>query len=123
MDPIIRMYDEAWNTTDVSERRNLLEQALADDCELLEPRGRFTGRAAIIDRLAGFTERFPGARVDITSDVDEHNGFARYGWKIVNPDGSELLHGIDIVERAPEGRLRRVVMFFGDLDPQQGTPS
>lgn len=115
MEPIIAMYDEAWNSGDVSERRRLLEGALTDDCELVEPRGRFAGRDAIVDRIVGFTDRFPGATVDITSNVDEHNGFARYGWKIANADGSEVLHGIDVVERATDGRLRRVVMFFGDL--------
>ena len=117
MEPIIRMYDEAWNTPDLSERRRLLEGALTEDCELVEPRGRFVGRGAIVERIVGFTDRFPGARVDITSNVDEHNGFARYAWTIVNRDGSEILHGIDVVERAQDGRLRRVVMFFGDLAP------
>ena len=116
MDPIIGMYDEAWNASELSERRRLLEEALTDDCELVEPRGRFVGREAIVERLTGFTERFPAARVDITSKVDEHNGFARYGWTIVDRDGAEVLRGIDVVERATDGRLRRVVMFFGDLD-------
>lgn len=117
VDPIIQMYDEAWNTSDVAERRRLLDEALTEDCELVEPRGRFCGRDAIIDRITGFAERFPGATVDITSKVDEHNGVGRYGWKIVNRDGSELLRGIDVVERATDGRLRRVVMFFGELEP------
>jgi hypothetical protein len=61
---------------DVALRR---ESRTPDDCELVEPRGRFTGREAIIDHIAGFFDRFPGATVDITTEVDEHNGFARYG--------------------------------------------
>ena len=116
MDAIIGKYDKAWNTSDVPERRRLLEEALTDDCELVEPRGRFTGREAIIDRIAGFFDRFPGATVDITTDVDEHNGFGRYGWRIVDREGSQLLEGIDVVERAADGRLRKVVMFFGPLE-------
>ncbi len=82
----------------------------------MEPRGRFAGRDAIIDRISGFTDRFPDARVDITSKVDEHNGFGRYAWKIVDREGSELLRGIDVVERATDARLRRIVMFFGELE-------
>lgn len=116
MEPIIGMYDQAWNTSDASERRRLLGQALTDDCELVEPRGRFPGREAIIDRIDGFTARFPGARVDITSKVDEHNGFGRYGWRIVDREENELLSGIDLVERATDGRLCRIVMFFGQLE-------
>jgi hypothetical protein len=117
VDPIIQKYDEAWNTSDASERRRLLEEALTEDCELVEPRGRFPGRDSIIDRINGFANRFPGARVDITSKVDEHNGIGRYSWRIVEPGGSEFLRGIDVVERATDGRLRRVVMFFNELEP------
>lgn len=117
MDPIIARYDEAWNAPDPDERRRLLEAAVTDDCELIEPRGRFAGRDAVCERITGFAERFPGARVDMTTRVDEHNGFARYGWRIVDPDGSVLLEGLDVVARAADGRIERAVMFFGALDP------
>jgi hypothetical protein len=108
-------YARAWNEPRAEDRRRLLEASLTDDAELVEPRGVFTGRAAIIDRIVGFAERFPGAVVDITTAVDEHNGFARYGWQIRKADGDSMLDGIDVVERAPDGKLRRIVMFFGDL--------
>ncbi len=116
MDPVITMYDQAWNASEADERRRLLKAALTDDCEMIEPRGRYVGREAIFERIAGFASRFPGARVDITTSVDEHNGFARYGWKIIDRDGNQLLEGIDVVERAADGRLDRVVMFFGALE-------
>lgn len=116
MDPVIKMYDQAWNVSDPDERRRLLEGALTDDCELIEPRGRFAGRDAVFERITGFANRFPGAKVDITTGVDEHNGFARYGWKIIDRNGSLLLDGMDVLERAADGRLMRVVMFFGALD-------
>jgi hypothetical protein len=93
------------------------EAALTDDCELLEPRGRFAGRSAILERIGGVSERFRGATVEITTQVDEHNRFARYGWKSIDREGTLLLDGIDVVERAADGRLRRVVMFFGALEP------
>ena len=116
MDAVIEKYDQAWNASDAHERRRLLEAALTDDCEMVEPRGRFPGREAILDRINGFSDRFPGARVDITTSVDEHNGFARYGWRIVDGEGNSVLEGIDVVERAADGRLRKVVMFFGELE-------
>jgi hypothetical protein len=116
MDPVIEKYDQAWNASGADERRRLLEAALTDDCVMLEPRGRFVGRDAILERITGFAQRFPGARVDITTNVDEHNGFARYGWKITDRQGGPLLDGIDVVERAADGRIGRVVMFFGTLE-------
>ena len=115
MDQTIEAYDRAWNASGDDERRRLLETALTEDCEMLEPRGRFAGREAIVERLRGFSDRFPGARVAVTTNVDEHNGLARYGWAIVDADGAPLLDGIDVVERASDGRLRRIVMFFGPL--------
>jgi hypothetical protein len=83
----------------------------------VEPRGRFAGRDAIINRLGGFVQRLPGARVNITTKVDEHNGFARYGWVIVDQGGAQVLDAIDIVERTGDGPLGRIVMFFGPLRP------
>lgn len=116
MDEHLAAYDRAWNAPDGDQRRRLLASALAPDCELVEPRGRYAGLDAVAGRIEGFAARFPGARVDITTAVDEHNGFARYGWRIVGADGAQLLEGIDVVERAADGRIGRVVMFFGRLD-------
>jgi hypothetical protein len=115
VDSVIEKYDQAWNASEVDQRRRLLDAALTDDCEMVEPRGRFVGRDAILERITGFADRFPGATVEITTNVDEHNGFARYGWKITDREGEPLLEGIDVIERAADGRLGRVVMFFGDL--------
>jgi hypothetical protein len=57
-------------------------------------------------------ERWPGARVAITTRVDAHHGWARYGWTIQNARGESLLDGMDVAEAAEDGRLRRVVMFY-----------
>ena len=116
VEELIATYDGVWNERDDAERRRLLERCWADDGELVDPRaGRFRGRDAVLERLAGFRERFPGARVEITSGLDENHGFVRFAWTILGEDGSELLDGMDFAEVAEDGRLRRVVMFFGPL--------
>ena len=115
MPEVVAAYDAAWNEPDATERRRLLERAFAEDGVLIEPRGRFEGREAVLERIGGFWERFPGARVLLTSGVDEHHGFLRYAWMIVVADGSALLDGIDFAELRSDGRLRRVIMFFGPL--------
>lgn len=117
MQAAIEGYDQAWNAPDVGSRRTLLEGALSDDCELIEPNGRFAGREYILERITGFAERFPGARVKITTKIDGHGGFARYGWEIVDSKGDLLLEGIDVVEASGDGTIRRIVMFFGKLSP------
>jgi len=62
MDEVLESYDRAWNEPDDHERRRLLEAALTDRAELVDPRGRFQGREAIEERISGFRDRFPGAR-------------------------------------------------------------
>jgi hypothetical protein len=111
----IATYDEAWNEPDADARRVLLEDALTDDCELIDPNGRYVGRAAVLERIAGFADRFPGAEVKICTNIDAHHGFARYGWQIFDADRNIVLAGNDVVESTADGRLRRIIMFFGAL--------
>jgi hypothetical protein len=116
VDELIATYDRVWNEADEGERARLLKRCWAENGELVDPQGgRFRGRDTVLERLAGFRERFPGARVEITSGLDENHGFVRYRWTIFAADGSELLDGVDFAELAMDGRLRRVVMFFGRL--------
>jgi hypothetical protein len=120
-DEVLAAYHDAWNAPDAQTRAQLLERSLTPDAELVDPRaGRFSGRDAIEQRLAGFGERFPGARVDLTSGVDEHNGYARYSWTIVDREGDPILAGIDVTQRGDDGRLELVVMFFGELPAPPG---
>lgn len=107
--------DAAWQTADSDERQRLLARALVPDAELVgpEPVGQRTGVSAIAELIGAFGTRWPGARVVITTRVDAHHGWARYGWAIRDANGKALLEGIDVVEAAPDGRLRRVVMFYG----------
>ena len=77
-DDVLAAYDAAWNEPDAAKRAQLLARSLTEDAELVEPSGRFQGRESVNERIAGFSERFPGARVTITSGIDEHNGFSRY---------------------------------------------
>lgn len=112
----IFIYDRAWNTVDPESRGRLLEQSLTADVELVDPLGgRVRGREAIHQRIGGFGDRFPGARVTITSGIDEHNGFARYAWTIVGSDGTTILEGTDVIARADDRHIRQIVMFFGAL--------
>jgi hypothetical protein len=41
------------------------------------------------------------------------------GWELVGPDGAVALAGLDVGEVAADGRLRRIVGFFGQL-PARG---
>jgi hypothetical protein len=59
----------------------------------------------------------PGARIIMTSDTDSHHHYVRFGWKLVGLEGETLVEGIDFGELGPDGRLQKIVGFFGPLPP------
>jgi hypothetical protein len=40
--------------------------------------------------------------------VDAHNDVVRYAWKIVDPQGRDVLEGLDVAKRVDEGGLQRI---------------
>jgi hypothetical protein len=112
---LLDLYFEAWNETDAHARGELLSRCLAGDSELIDPTGQARGITGIGERIGAFHESAPGTKVVRSTAIDGHNGFARYGWELVAPDGTTALAGIDVAEHDRDGRLLRVVMFFGPL--------
>src|SRR6266571_1077589 len=96
MDAVLIDYFAAWNEIDAVEREHLLRRSVSDSAELVDPLGRWQGVAGISDRIATYHESAPGTRVVPGSGVDAHNDVERYAWRIVDPQGSELMEGLDI---------------------------
>ena len=105
---------EAWNVTDDVERRCLLEQCWADDGTFTAPDMQSTGRDELAAFMRQVTPQWAGGRARV-SGVDEHHGWLRYIWKIIRPDGSLLGEGLHLAERAPDGRLQRMIAFYGPV--------
>ena len=114
----VTAYGEAWNEPDEAKRRALLESAWADDGSYCDPTASVDGREALLAHIAGFREMMPGARIEPTSGVEEHHGWARFAWSMIGPDGAAAMDGFDVCELAPDGRLQRIVGFFGPFPPK-----
>ncbi len=114
---VIEAYIRAWNAVDDAERRRLLDVCWADDGILTGPNYEVAGRAAMEVHLGGFLARNPGAHVVTTSGLDAHHDVVRYGWRIFRGDTSILAEGGDTVIMGPDGRIARVLMFYGPLPP------
>ena len=56
-------------------------------------------------------------RIELTSNVEEHHGWVRVGWRMLDADGSVLSEGEDVAEVADDGRLNRVIGFVNPLPP------
>ena len=115
MDGTLLEYFAAWNETNADERRRLLQKCVSDDAELIDPTGRWRGFDGLSERIANYQAAAPGTAVMPSSGVDEHNGVERYAWKIVDPSGNELMEGLDVAERGPDGLLQRILMFHGPM--------
>jgi len=111
----VAAYAAAWNEPDEDARRALLERSWTDDGVYVDPTGRAEGRAALVGHIGGFHVRMPGSRIEMASGVDEHDGLLRFAWQMVGPDGVAALEGTDFGELAEDGRLQRIVGFFGPL--------
>jgi len=114
---IIDTYCAAWNELDPARRRNRLDSVWAIGATYTDPTVHASGVEELLAHIAKVIARRPGAKVVRTSAVDAHHGLARFAWRIVQADGSMLPEGIDFAEISAEGRIQRIMGFFGPLAP------
>lgn len=120
---LVAAYGAAWNEPEEGARRKVLESCWADDGVYCDPTATAEGRDGLVAHIAGFRAALPGHRIDMTTAVDEHDGYLRFGWEMVGPDGSVVLVGVDFGTLSDDGRLGRIVGFFGPLAAaQEGVP-
>lgn len=100
---------------DQDRRRDLLATAWADDGSLIDPPLEGDGIDEIIACGDAVVTHNPGHRFVRTSGIDVHHRVARYSWELRDPSDAVVLEGIDIAETDDDGRLRRIVGFFGPL--------
>jgi hypothetical protein len=112
---IVEAYGASWGEADIAKRRQLLEQAWADDATYTDPQSDVAGRDGLIELISGFQAQVNGAKIVATSAVDEHHGKIRFTWQMQAADGTTMMEGIDFGELAPDGRIQRIIGFFGPL--------
>jgi hypothetical protein len=117
----ISEYFESWNERDDARRRDLLARSVTSDVEFVHPTfGRSQGSDDLAGHIASYQQAMPGTKVVLTSGIDAHNQIARYTWHVVDPAGRILVAGLDVVEFAADGRLRRILLFH---DPPTVDPT
>lgn len=109
----VTAYAAAWAEPDEDSRRALLEKAWADDGIYIDPTAKVEGREALVQHIGGFLAQMGEARLKRSSGVEVHHDVLRFEWEIVAADGTVVAAGFDYGETAPDGRLKRIVGFFG----------
>jgi hypothetical protein len=108
-------YLSAYNETDAAARLALLEKAFSPHGRLIDPPVGGEGRQGISDMMGAVHQQFPGHTFRRSSGIDEHHGYLRYGWELLDPAGNVALAGMDIGELDASSQLVRVTGFFGPL--------
>jgi hypothetical protein len=103
---------QAYAMADVDRRNALVAANWNADGELLDPPLAGRGHAEIAGLADVVVTHYAGHRFERTTDIDVHHGYGRYGWKLVAPDGSTAITGVDFVQFDAAGKLLRIVGFF-----------
>jgi hypothetical protein len=114
-DRLIDAYCEAWCEEQASTRTAQLEAVLTETARYTDPRADTVGAEALSAHIGTILAARPGSRVIRTTAVDEHHHFARFAFRVIGADGTQLLHGVDVAEITAEERIARVIGFIGDL--------
>jgi hypothetical protein len=114
----IDTYLEAYGEADATRRMQLIQQVWAADGRLLDPPLDGQGHDGISELTTIVHGHYPGHTFRRTTAVDMHHGVARYGWELVGPDGTVAVAGLDVAEFGSDGKIVRVLGFFGDLQPK-----
>ena len=104
----------AWNEPESSNVRSHLDAALSPEVHFVDPSVDVRGIDGFEENVHEVHARVPGAAYSRTSGVDAHHGFFRYHWAI-HKDGELLLPGFDVTEVDDEGRVLKVIGFFGPM--------
>ncbi|OKJ08283.1 nuclear transport factor 2 family protein [Kitasatospora sp. CB01950] len=111
-------YIAAWNETDPTARRKLVEDAWATDGTYTDPLVATRGHDEFDSTLAAVQSQFPGLAFRLAGPVDAHHNVARFTWHLA-PEGTDepLVIGFDVLTATEDGRVASVVGFL-DRVPQ-----
>jgi hypothetical protein len=107
-------YVAAWNEPDAATRLEILERCWADDAAYVDPNVELTGRSALCEHISKTQAKRPGARIEMMSGVDLHHHVVRFLWRLVRSNGSFGETSIDFGEVDANGKLTKIVGFFGE---------
>jgi hypothetical protein len=110
---MVTRYMAAWNEPDTTTRDALLAQCWSDSGSYVDPKVSLAGREALSRHIATVQAARPGARLEFMSGIDVHHNVVRFLWRLVRADGSRGDTSIDFGEVGPDGRLVRIIGFFG----------
>ncbi|MFZ5735117.1 MAG: nuclear transport factor 2 family protein [Pseudomonadota bacterium] len=110
---LVTQYVDAWNEPDVRKREALLAQCWGEGAVYVDPTVELKGATTLSAHIAKVQAARPGAYLEFMSGIDVHHNVVRFLWRLVRADGTRGDTSIDFGEIGPDGRLTKIVGFFG----------
>ncbi len=117
LNTIARNYITAWNESDATRRKALLEAAFTSDVSYRDPVMQGDGHDGIAALIDGVQQRFAGFRFSLKGEPDGFADRIRFSWNL-GPEGTEsVIEGTDIgvIEN---GRMKSVTGFLDKVPAQ-----
>jgi hypothetical protein len=113
----LKLYEKAWNNHDAAARTKLLNSCFAKDGTYTDPTFHAASPADLSEHIGGFlSSAEPGKlSIVIVSAVDIHHQSFRFLWEAQDGEGNPIATGIDYGEFGSEGKIRKIVGFFGPI--------
>ncbi|MCZ6639998.1 MAG: nuclear transport factor 2 family protein [Gammaproteobacteria bacterium] len=117
----LQTYFQAWNEPVVDKRDALLKNCWADNAEYTDPGTHAKGRAALSMEIGNFlsNEQLKGFSIVQASNIDVHHRVFRFQWEMRDSDGNAVTPGMDYGEYDDQGRITKIVGFFGPFQTSQ----
>jgi uncharacterized protein YndB with AHSA1/START domain len=103
----------AWSEKDEARRRAALAAVATEDVTFADAFSCTAGIEDLVAHLAAAQLHMPGVALERSGDVRHCQGTALADWVAKGPDGAPRGRGTNVVELAPDGRIARVVGFWG----------
>ena len=103
----------AWGEPDANRRRSLVESCSAADIAFRDAHSATDGVEDLLANLEAVQVFMPGVTLARDGDISLSDGTAIAGWKAIGQDGKEMGRGTNVYDFAPDGKLARVVGFWG----------
>ena len=112
-------YFQAWNENDEGKRRAHLEAGWAEDATYTDPSAHVEGHDALVAHIGGFLSdpQYDGFSIVRVSAIDIHHSVFRFQWEMRDAEGNTVVPGIDYGEFNEEGKITKIVGFFGPFQP------
>lgn len=110
---LIDSYLSAYGEPDCDARAKLVRDIWNPQGRLIDPPMSAQGHDEIVAQSDTLLSLYPDHRFHRSSAIDEHHGFAKYNWKLLNSQGVVVLAGTDFASIDDDGKLACVVGFFG----------